>query len=69
MPDTPQKTSPASQPDKPLAPDQEARLDALIGAKLRQYYEELIAEPVPDRILDLLAALEEKERKSRQGEA
>lgn len=37
------------------------RLDALIGAKLRSYYDTLLSEPVPDRILELLMQLDAKE--------
>jgi hypothetical protein len=53
----------------PLAPSDglEAKLDALIGSKLRSYYDELMAEPVPNRILDLLAELDAKERDEAPG--
>lgn len=69
MPDTFPKTGAVAPADKPLAPAQEAKLELLIGDKLRRYYDELMAEPVPDRILDLLAALEAKERGPDQGDA
>jgi hypothetical protein len=36
-----------------------------IGRKLRLLYEELEAEPIPDRFVDLLRALAEKEAKPR----
>jgi hypothetical protein len=36
-----------------------------IGRKLRVLYEELEAEPIPDRFVDLLRALAEKEAKPR----
>lgn len=59
---TDKKTSPDALPaGDTLSPQHEARLDALIGTKLRSYYDELMAEPVPNRILDLLAQLEAKE--------
>lgn len=32
-----------------------------IGRKLKQYYEDLVAEAVPDRFQDLLRQLEERE--------
>lgn len=53
----------ASDPPRDGTSDRlEAKLDTLIGAKLRSYYDELMAEPVPNRILDLLAELDAKER-------
>lgn len=42
----------------PLGPNSE------IGRKLRQYYDELVAEAVPDRFQDLLRQLEEREKES-----
>lgn len=39
-------------------------LDAMIGAKLRSYYDHLLSEPVPDRILELLAQLDRKDSTS-----
>lgn len=38
------------------------RLEAMIGAKLRSFYDTLASEPVPDRILELLTQLDAKER-------
>ena len=35
----------------------------MIGAKLRGYYDGLVAEPVPDRILELIAKLDARERR------
>jgi len=35
-----------------------------IGRKLKQYYDELVTEEVPDRFADLLRELEAKEQKS-----
>ncbi len=60
---------PSSASEDALAAAHEARLDLLIGSKLRRYYDDLMAEPVPDRILDLLAALEAKENATKQGES
>jgi hypothetical protein len=58
-------TAPSGVGAAPLSRTQEARLDALIGNKLRSYFDELMAEPVPLRIIDLLQELDAKER---QGE-
>jgi len=49
---------------KPLDP----QLDALIGAKLRSYYDALVNEPVPDRIVELLIQLEAKDKPSSSGQ-
>lgn len=38
------------------------QLDAIIGARLRSYYDTLLSEPVPDRILDLLLQLDAKDK-------
>ena len=35
-----------------------------IGRKLKQYYDELVTEEVPDRFTDLLRQLEESEREN-----
>lgn len=54
----------AIRPAKPTeehAPKLDSRVDALIGAKLRNYYDGLMAEPVPDRILELVSKLAAKE--------
>ncbi|HEY8580515.1 MAG TPA: NepR family anti-sigma factor [Beijerinckiaceae bacterium] len=34
-----------------------------IGTKLRSYYDELLSEPIPDKFIELLMKLDEKERK------
>lgn len=34
-----------------------------IGAKLRSYYDELLNEPIPEKFIELLVKLDEKERK------
>lgn len=38
------------------------QLDAIIGARLRSYYDTLLSEPVPDRILELLSQLDAKDK-------
>lgn len=57
------------RPDKTSGPpssggELDPRIDALIGSKLRSYYDDLMQQPVPDRILDLLAQLDAKEKSS-----
>ncbi len=39
------------------------QLDAIIGARLRSYYDNLLSEPVPDRILELLMQLDAKDKR------
>lgn len=34
-----------------------------IGTKLRSYYDELLNEPIPEKFIELLVKLDEKERK------
>lgn len=34
-----------------------------IGAKLRAYYDDLLNEPIPEKFIELLVKLDEKERK------
>ena len=52
----------ARRPDVPSLTDEARRH---IGDKLRALYEELEAEPIPDKFVDLLRALAEKESKPR----
>ena len=50
-------------PPRPESSEQmklDPRIDAMIGAKLRSFYDGLMAEPVPDRILDLVGRLDAK---------
>lgn len=37
-----------------------------IGTKLRTFYDELLNEPIPDKFIELLVKLDEKERKEGQ---
>lgn len=37
-----------------------------IGTKLRAYYDELLNEPIPEKFIELLVKLDEKERKEGQ---
>ena len=43
-------------------------LQGQIGKKLREHYTELIHEPVPDRFVELLQQLKNKEAKTEGGE-
>jgi hypothetical protein len=45
-------------PERTLDP----KIEAMIGAKLRSYYDSLMSEAVPDRIVELLMQLDAKER-------
>jgi hypothetical protein len=58
----PDQRPPARRPDVPSLTDEARRH---IGDKLRRLYEELEAEPIPDKFVDLLRALAEKESKAR----
>lgn len=49
----------ASDDDIPATLD--PRLQAHIGRKLREHYDEIIAQPVPDRFMALLDQLERRE--------
>lgn len=40
----------------------DARLEEMIGAKLRLFYDDLLREPVPDRFMELILKLDAKER-------
>lgn len=46
----------ASRAEDPLGPNSE------IGRKLKQYYENLVSDPVPERFQELLEQLEEREQ-------
>lgn len=47
--------------------DEELQIDEhiqrRIGTKLRSYYDELLNEPIPDKFVELLVKLDDKERK------
>lgn len=57
--------------DRSAMPEAEAalpnELQGQIGKKLREAYSELVAEPVPDRFIELLQQLKAKERNSKGG--
>jgi len=59
MPHNPQKDE---QDEAPTLSDEAQKQ---IGRKLRLLYEQLEAEPIPDKFVDLLRALAEKESKPR----
>jgi hypothetical protein len=50
-------TSPPANHDE-QSHDVSPGLEATIGRALQAHYQELVREPIPDRLLDLLAALE-----------
>jgi len=47
----------------PKRPALDQNIQAHIGRKLRAVYEEVAEAPIPDRIVELLAKLEESQRK------
>lgn len=49
--------------DPPDYFDLDPRIDKAVGDKLRIYFDKLAASDVPDRIVDLIMALDAKERK------
>lgn len=44
-------------------------IDQQIGQELRALYNEVLAEPIPDRLLALIAKLDESETQTPDGEA
>ena len=58
--------SPAGSSETDTQPDRSAKLgpdlQAHIGRQLRSMYDEVLKEPVPDRLRDLLQQLEQKPR-------
>jgi hypothetical protein len=58
----PQNSHTKEQEDAPSLSDEAQKQ---IGRKLRLLYEQLEAEPIPDKFVDLLRALAEKESKPR----
>ncbi len=55
--------------DDDSAPSIDPRLDKLVGDKLRNYFDSLMDESVPDRIVELLAALAKKDSAADEGES
>jgi hypothetical protein len=49
-----------SDNDRPV-PSIETKLQAHIGRQLRQLYDQIVSEPVPDRFKELLDQLEQRE--------
>jgi len=50
-----------AQPEPRLSEESQA----FIGLKLRELYDDVVAEPVPDRLLELLTKLGEKDDETR----
>lgn len=59
------------RPDFPDLADRSAvrSIDQQIGQKLRALYDEVLAEPIPDHLLALIAELDEQERQKSKAEA
>jgi hypothetical protein len=59
-----EKASKPSKPSQPKPasprPDTPGGVEAHIGAKLKAMYDEVVAQPIPDRLLDLLSRLDDK---------
>jgi Anti-sigma factor NepR len=53
-PPKPSQPKPASRPEAP------GGVEAHIGAKLKAMYDEVVAQPIPDRLLELLNRLDDK---------
>lgn len=51
--------------DSAPRPSMSADSQAFIGLKLRELYDDVVAEPVPDRLLELLGKLGEDNDKSK----
>lgn len=58
-------------PDFPDLADRSAvrSIDQQIGQELRALYDEVLAEPIPDHLLALIAELDEQERQKSKAEA
>jgi hypothetical protein len=54
--------TPAQTPPTPSAQPLEADVQAHLGRQLRAVYDEMASQPVPDRFIQLLDALERKQR-------
>jgi hypothetical protein len=56
------------KPVKPPADPGEARIDRIaIGERLRELFDEVVSEPVPDDFLDLLRRADEREPRAAAG--
>lgn len=58
------KDSPEQVPPNEAEISIDARIDALVGNKLRVYFDSLLQGDVPDRIVELIAVLSEKEKRT-----
>jgi Anti-sigma factor NepR len=61
-PDRPAAETPETA-KKPGRPDKAGQLNEHIGKELRAMFDDVVAEPVPDRFRQLLDALEQKQAK------
>ena len=53
-----------SEPKKTVQPELDTPVRAHIGDQLRKFYSSIVAEPIPDRLTELLNELEKKEREA-----
>lgn len=61
--DKPEGDKPNGKPPSDKSPVLDPHIQAHIGRKLKAVYDEVAAAPIPDRIVELLAKLEESRRK------
>ncbi|WP_162243938.1 NepR family anti-sigma factor [Aurantimonas sp. Leaf443] len=59
--DTEDKIVQATQGQKPVEPGVDLGPNSAIGRRLKAYYDDVASEPVPDRFLSLLDALDAAE--------
>jgi Anti-sigma factor NepR len=50
-----------TQPEDPSGPALNDNIQEQIGAKLKALFDQVVEQPVPDRFVELLQALEDKE--------
>lgn len=64
---TSSRKQPAEPVETPAKPDPRLSEEsqAFIGLKLRELYDDVVAEPVPDRLLELLTRLGDKDDETR----
>ena len=55
----------STKPGQPYDASQDTKVLDAIGRALKAHYDDLVSEPVPDRFLDLLADLEQEERRAK----
>lgn len=58
----------SSETDDPSGRDEDDPLQALIGLQLRSLYDSVLAEPIPDRLTELLAKLDDIPAPTKSGD-